>query len=155
MSQGKKSSAMEQRVEDLLDKLTLKEKVTLLSGEDNWHTVSIERLGIPALTMTDGPHGVRTNPMWKGRPASPATTFPTGVAMASSWNPDLIERVGAALGEETRALDCDILLGPCVNIVRTPLAGGTLRPTPKTPTWRGVPALRGSGGCRAGTWARH
>lgn len=114
---------MSQRVDDLLGELTLKEKVSLLSGKDTWRTVPIERLGIPAVIMTDGPHGVRTNPMWAGRPASPATTFPTGMAMASCWNPYLIERVGAALGEETRALDCDILLGPCVNIVRTPLAG--------------------------------
>jgi beta-glucosidase len=123
MSQGEKSSALEQRVEDLLGKLTLQEKVSLLSGKDRWSTTPIERLGIPSLIMTDGPHGVRTEPMWEGRIHSPATSFPTGVSMASSWNTELIERVGVALAEETRALACDILLGPCVNIVRTPLAG--------------------------------
>ena len=73
--------------------------------------------------MTDGPHGVRASQPEAGRLVGPATSFPTGVSMASSWNPELIRQVGEALAEETRALGCDILLGPCVNIVRTPLAG--------------------------------
>ncbi len=110
-------------VEDLLSKLTLKEKVSLLSGLDWWRTVPIERLGIPSLAMIDGPHGVRTDMLGSARKAGPTTCFPTGVSMAATWNPELVERVGAALGEETRAMGCDILLGPCVNIVRTPLAG--------------------------------
>jgi beta-glucosidase len=114
---------IEQRVEELLGQLTLKEKVALLSGKDIWNTVPIERLGIPSVVMTDGPHGVRASNPETGRVMGPATSFPTGVSMASSWNPELVERVGAALGEETRAMGCDILLGPCVNIVRVPLAG--------------------------------
>ena len=116
------SENMEQRIEELLSQLTLKEKVALMSGRDNWRTVPIERLGIPSLTMTDGPHGVRTQAD-PGRLVGPTTAFPTGVSMAASWNPELIERVGAALGEEALAMGCDILLGPCVNIVRHPLAG--------------------------------
>jgi len=112
----------EQRVEDLLSRLTLKEKVALLSGQDAWKTVPVERLGIPSLVMTDGPHGVRAD-LAPGRIQGPATYFPTGVSMASSWNPELIERVGTALAEETRAMGCDVLLGPCVNVVRAPLAG--------------------------------
>src|SRR5512136_1157113 len=117
------NQTIEQRVEDLLGKLTLKEKVALLSGKDLWNTVPIERLGIPSIVMTDGPHGVRAANPETGRAVGPATSFPTGVSMASSWNPELVERVGAALGEETRGMGCDILLGPCVNIVRVPLAG--------------------------------
>ncbi|MCU0501987.1 MAG: glycoside hydrolase family 3 C-terminal domain-containing protein [Anaerolineae bacterium] len=117
-----RAGEMEQRIEELLRKLTLKEKVGLMSGADNWHTLPIERLGIPWLTMTDGPHGVRTVNE-RGRTFVPATAFPTGVAMAATWNPALIERVGVALAEETHALGCDVLLGPCVNIVRHPLAG--------------------------------
>jgi beta-glucosidase len=109
------------RIETLIQKMALAEKVSLLSGKDKWHTVPIERLDIPSVVMTDGPHGVRANQ--EGRKRSTATSFPTGVSMASSWNVDLIEQVGAALAQETRALDCDILLGPCVNIVRHPLAG--------------------------------
>ncbi len=111
------------RVENLLAQMTLEEKVALLSGKNAWQTVPIERLGVPSLTMTDGPHGVRANRTGPERQHSPATSFPTGVSMAASWDPELIERVGVALAEETLALGCDILLGPCVNIVRTPLAG--------------------------------
>src|SRR5512136_2739419 len=116
----KQLSPLEQRVEALVSQLTLKEKVALLSGLDIWRTVPIERLGIPSITMTDGPHGVRANKHEAGRPVGPTTAFPTGVAMASTWNPDLIEKAGAALGAETRGMGCDVLLGPCVNIVRHP-----------------------------------
>lgn len=114
---------VEQRIENLLNQMTLREKVSLLSGKNAWQTVPVERLGIPSLTMTDGPHGVRANRTGSERTQGTATSFPTGVALASTWDPDLIARVGEALAEETRALECDILLGPCVNIVRTPLAG--------------------------------
>jgi beta-glucosidase len=117
------ADSLDTRVEALLSQLTLPEKVALLSGKDNWNTVPIERLGIPSLTMTDGPHGVRANSRESERMVGSATSFPTGVSMAASWDPDLIHRVAEALGEETLALGCDILLGPCVNIVRTPLAG--------------------------------
>ena len=111
------------KVQSVLEQLTLREKVSLLSGANAWTTAAIERLGIPALVMTDGPHGVRATRVGSGREEGPATCFPTGISMAASWDPVLIERVGAALGEETLAMGCDILLGPCVNIVRTPLAG--------------------------------
>ncbi len=107
-------------VEEILSKMTLSEKVSLLAGQDRWSTVPVERLGVTSLGMTDGPHGVRycrTSGVHK------ATSFPTGVSMGSSWNPELVKRVGEALAEETAALNCDILLGPCVNIVRCPLGG--------------------------------
>jgi beta-glucosidase len=117
------SISVEERVEALLKQLTVREKSALLSGQDAWHTVPVDRLGLPSLVMSDGPHGVRSSQPETGRIDGPATSFPTGVSMASSWNPDLIEQVAAALGEETRAMGCDILLGPCVNIVRHPLAG--------------------------------
>jgi len=113
---------LEDRVENLLKQLTLKEKCALLSGLDTWRTVPIERLGIGSIVMTDGPHGVRAT-QEGGREYAPATSFPTGVSMAATWNPSLIEAVGAALADETHALGCDILLGPCVNIVRHPTAG--------------------------------
>ncbi|MFN8597895.1 MAG: glycoside hydrolase family 3 C-terminal domain-containing protein [Anaerolineae bacterium] len=114
---------LEQRIEELLSKLTLKEKAALLSGLDIWRTVPIERVGIPSITMTDGPHGVRANRFEAGRPVGPTTAFPTGVSMASTWNPALVEKAAQALAEETRGMGCDVLLGPCVNIVRHPLAG--------------------------------
>jgi len=112
-----------QRVEELLKKMTLGEKVSLLSGQDNWNTVPVKRLGIPSITMTDGPHGVRSTAPEAGRKIGAVTAFPTGIAMGAAWNPELVEQVGQALGEETRGMDCDILLGPCVNIVRDPLGG--------------------------------
>ena len=159
MSQEQKSdAALEQRIEDILGKMTLREKVSLLSGKDIWHTVPVERLGIPSLVMTDGSHGVRTNPMWEGRLASPATTFPTGVALASSWNPELIERVGVVLGKETRALGCDVLLGPCVNIVRTPLAGRNFETYSEDPYLAGrigVAFVRGVQSWNVGTSLKH
>ena len=114
--------SLEARIDSLLSQLSLKEKVALLSGVDNWRTFAVERLGIRPVIMTDGPHGVRSTHM-EGRLDQPATAMPTGIALASTWNPALVERVGAALGAETRALGCDVLLGPCVNIVRSPLAG--------------------------------
>lgn len=117
------SSKNDLQVESLLKKLTLEEKIMLLSGQDAWRTVAINRLGIEPVTMTDGPHGVRSDLAETGRKAGLTTVFPTGVSMASSWNPELIKEVGAVLGEETLAMDCDILLGPCVNIVRHPLSG--------------------------------
>jgi beta-glucosidase len=123
MSQSSTEKSITERVEDLLVQMTLKEKVSLLSGKDNWNTVPIERLGIPSITMTDGPHGVRASDIATGRKLGPATSFPTGISMGASWNPELVEQVGAALGEETRGMDCHILLGPCVNIVRSPLGG--------------------------------
>ena len=109
--------------EELVRRMTLREKVSLLAGLDDWRTVPVERLGIPSITMTDGPHGVRANFEHPVRPRDVSTAFPSGVSMAASWNTDLIRRVGAALAAETRALGCNILLGPCVNIVRQPLAG--------------------------------
>jgi beta-glucosidase len=158
MSQDEKSSTLEQRVEELLGKLTLKEKVSLLSGKDRWSTTPIERLGIPSVITTDGPHGVRTEPMWEGRIDSPATSFPTGVSMASSWNTELIERVGVALAEETRALACDILLGPCVNIVRAPLAGRNFETYSEDPYLAariGVAYVRGVQSRNVGTSLKH
>ena len=115
--------SLQERVAGLLSKLTLREKVSFLSGMDTWRTAAIPRLGIPSIIMTDGPHGVRSSLPEANRKASPTTCFPTGVAFASTWNTTLIERVGAILAEETRGMDCEILLGPCVNIVRHPLAG--------------------------------
>jgi beta-glucosidase len=111
----------------LMAALTLEEKATLLSGRDGWGTAGIERLGIPSITLTDGPHGLR---MQDPRAASfsfdvslPATCFPTAAALGSSWDVDLLTRVGAALGAESRAADVAVLLGPGINIKRSPLCG--------------------------------
>lgn len=120
----KDKQIIEDQIEAILKKLTLKEKVALLSGKDFWGTASFESKGVSSVVVTDGPHGVRIGNEFSDREKNrTATAFPTGVAMASSWDPDLIREVGIALAEETRANKCDVLLGPCVNIVRIPVAG--------------------------------
>ena len=111
----------------LLAELTLEEKASLLDGSDFWHTQPIERLGIPALMVTDGPHGLRkqaddADHLGLNR-SVPATCFPPAVGLASSWDAGLLRRVGAALGVETRAADVAVLLGPGVNMKRSPLCG--------------------------------
>ncbi|MFC1452947.1 glycoside hydrolase family 3 N-terminal domain-containing protein, partial [Verrucomicrobiota bacterium] len=111
------------RVEALLREMTLEEKISLLSGANDWETATVERLDVAPVVMTDGPHAVRATDKGRNKKVGKTTFFPTGVSFAASWNPDLIERVGRALAEETLAMGCDVLLGPCVNIVRAPLAG--------------------------------
>ena len=101
------------RIEKLLSRLTLAEKISLLGGT-GFETVPIPRLGIPPLKMTDGPVGVR----WQE-----SSAFPASIMMAASWNTPLIEDLGAAIARETRAKGRQMLLGPCLNIHRTPFGG--------------------------------
>jgi beta-glucosidase len=111
--------AEDRQIEDLISQMTLEEKVAMCAGSGMWHSTPIERLGIPALKMTDGPNGAR------GDSASGATAacFPVGSALAATWNVDLIEEVGKALGQEARSKGAQVLLGPTINIHRTPLGG--------------------------------
>ena len=122
MDKNAQSNDSGKKVKMLISQMTLQEKVNLLSGKNDWGTMPVERLGIPSMEVCDGPHGVRlVNDGRRGKCAT--TAFPTGMSMACSWNTELIEQVGVALGEETKAMGCDILLGPAVNIIRHPLAG--------------------------------
>lgn len=149
---------IEQRINELLEAMSLQEKVALLSGKNSWSTVEYKHLGISMLTVTDGPHGVRACDPGSGRKIEPATSFPTGVSMAASWNPELIERVGQALAEETKALDCDLLLGPCVNIVRHPLAGRNFESYAEDPYLAGqigVGFIKGVQSRNVGTSLKH
>ncbi len=113
--------------QDLINKMTLEEKASLLSGFDFWRTKEINRLGIPGVFMADGPHGLRKQAGsgdQLGLNASiPATCFPTAATMANSWDDKLVERIGALLGEEANAQDVQILLGPGLNIKRSLLCG--------------------------------
>ncbi|MDR0627423.1 MAG: glycoside hydrolase family 3 protein, partial [Bifidobacteriaceae bacterium] len=115
------------RISWLMERLTAKEKLSLLDGLDFWHTQPVERLGIPALMLTDGPHGLRkqvTSADHLGINCSvPATCFPTGAALASSWDTGLLSEVGKALAEEARAEQVGVVLGPGLNIKRSPLCG--------------------------------
>ena len=116
---------MSSTIGQLVSALTLEEKAGLCSGADFWRTKAVERLGIPAMMVSDGPHGLRTQ-----RPGSPdfndsieAVCFPAGCAAASSFDPELTRCMGAALGREARANHVGIVLGPAVNIKRSPLCG--------------------------------
>lgn len=106
--------------EEIIQQLTLAEKVSLLAGADLWGTRPIPRLGIPALKMTDGPNGARGA---AGKSGPTSACFPVGAAMGATFDPGLVEEIGQALGEEARDKGAHILLAPTVNIQRSPLAG--------------------------------
>jgi len=112
-------------VEQVLPGLTLEQKAALTSGADFWHTKDAP--GVPAVMVADGPHGLRKQVEEGGSAvlgdSVPATCFPTAAALGSTWNIDLVRRVGEALGRETRANRVSVLLGPGVNIKRSPLCG--------------------------------
>lgn len=112
---------------EIISKLTLMEKAALLSGKNEWESRDIPRLGIQSITFSDGPHGLRRQEGagdHLGLNASlPATCFPTAATVANSWDPSLGEEIGAALGEEALAQNVDVLLGPGLNMKRSPLCG--------------------------------
>ena len=126
----------------LLSGLTLEEKASLCLGSDFWHTAPVPRLGIPAIMVSDGPHGLRRQPDegdHVGISGSlPATCFPTASALGSSLDPDLARRVGAALGEEARAQGVQVVLGPGINIKRSPLCGRNFEYFSEDPLVSGV-----------------
>ena len=112
---------------ELIDKMTLEEKAGLTSGMDFWHTKPIPRLGIPSMLLSDGPHGLRKQE-WQSdhlgmHKSVPATCFPTAASLANSWDTDMIERLGRALGLEAASEGISVLLGPGCNIKRNPLCG--------------------------------
>ena len=123
------ATPVEERVKDLLNRMTLEEKASMLAGSGWMESMPIERLGIPAIKMADGPLGVRA---WYGSsaitnaantPKVLSTAFPSGVAMAATWDTDLVEKEGRAIAQEVKALGRDMILGPTVNINRVPLWG--------------------------------
>ncbi|MBR2876353.1 MAG: glycoside hydrolase family 3 C-terminal domain-containing protein [Clostridia bacterium] len=117
------------KYKDIISKLTLEEKAALCSGKDFWHLADVARLGIPSVMVTDGPHGLRKQNQEKTAAgdvlgnSAPATCFPTASATASSWNEELLEKMGVALGEECLKENVSVLLGPGINMKRSPLCG--------------------------------
>jgi beta-glucosidase len=136
---------IEARVDDLLARMTLEEKVLLMAGAEPFALPAIERLGIPSLRMSDGPTGVRSNT------GEAATVFPVGAAVAATWNPDLARQLAAAIGREAKALGEHVILAPTVNIVRTPLWGRNFETYSEDPVLAGqiaaayVEGLQGEG----------
>ena len=110
-----------------VDRLTLEEKASLCLGSNFWHTAPVPRLGIPAIMVSDGPHGLRRQPDGGDHVgiggSLPATCFPPAAALGSSWDPALVRRVGEAIGREARAQRVSVVLGPGINIKRSPLCG--------------------------------
>ena len=113
--------------EEIIRKMTLEEKAAFLSGKGEWQTWNFNRLGIPSMYCSDGPHGIRKQAGAGDHlglnPSLPATCFPTAATMANSWDPELGEEIGKALGEEAEVQDVHIVLGPGLNIKRSPLCG--------------------------------
>lgn len=119
---------LDERVEDALSRMTLQEKVNMIHAQGKFSSAGVPRLGIPDLWMSDGPHGVRAEINWNdwgysNRTNDSITAFPALTALAATWNPDLSFAYGNALGEEALYREKDVMLGPGVNIYRTPLNG--------------------------------
>ena len=134
---------VERRIDQLLSKLTQDEKISLLSGDgfDGMSTEAIPRLGIPKLVMADGPQGIRAH--------GPACSFPSGIALAATWDPKLAYEYGAAIGREAKARGIHIQLGPGVNIARTPLNGRNFEYYGEDPYLTGEMASQWIGGIQA------
>jgi beta-glucosidase len=123
-----RSQPLEARVEDLLGRLTLEEKIKLCHADSKFTSAAIPRLGIPRRWLSDGPHGVREDvgpDTWDvaGRTDDFATALPAAICLAATWNPELAQEAGQVIGQEARKRGKDIMLGPGVNIMRTPLCG--------------------------------
>jgi beta-glucosidase len=116
---------MSEDIQAIISKMTLEEKAALCIGASAWTTTPIKRLGIPEMTVSDGPHGVRREPDVHSiaQKSLPATCFPTASCLASTWDVGLIHKMGEALAEECIALNVDVVLGPGANMKRSPLGG--------------------------------
>jgi beta-glucosidase len=120
--------SVEGRIDDVMARLTLEEKIAFVHANGKFRSGGLERLGLPYLWATDGPHGIREElklDSWEsaGSTSDFATALPTGIALAATWSSELAEAYGRVLGEEARARDKHVVLGPALNIMRTPLCG--------------------------------
>ena len=149
---------------DILSKLSLDEKIALVSGKDFWHTVPVERLGLPSVLLTDGPHGIRKQGASGKTDVSdilmgvPSTCFPPACATAASWDRDLIEKMGETLGEECLQEKVSVILGPGANIKRNPLCGRNFEYFSEDPYLAGEMAtalIKGIQKCGVGTSMKH
>jgi beta-glucosidase len=137
---------IKQHVQQIVSQLTLEEKASLLSGRDTWSTREIRDL-VPSIFMTDGPHGLRKSV--EGFSGMPATCFPTASALASTWNTDLLYQVGEAIGAEAQAANVQVVLGPGVNMKRSPLGGRNFEYFSEDPVLSGEMAVAHIGGMKA------
>lgn len=149
---------------DIISKLSLNEKIALVSGKDFWHTVAVDRLGLPSVLLTDGPHGIRKQGASGKTDVSdilmgvPSTCFPPACATAASWDTDLIEEMGETLGEECLQEKVSVILGPGANIKRSPLCGRNFEYFSEDPYLAGQMAtalIKGIQKCGVGTSMKH
>ena len=116
-------------IDNIVKQMTLEDKIALCSGANFWQTKSYEKYGIPSLFMCDGPHGLRKQDREDGadmlgvNESRPATCFPAEVTTAGSWDEDLLQRIGAAIGREAVSQGVGLVLGPGANLKRNPLCG--------------------------------
>ncbi len=159
-----RDAEMEQQIEQWLEELTISEKCSLLSGSGSgfWHSQGIERLNIPKMMLTDGPHGLRKQGEKEdhlGQNESvPATCFPSEAGLAASWNRKLAYAQGRAIGVECRAEDVNVILGPGLNIKRSPLCGRNfeyLSEDPYLSSHLGAAYIQGAQSVGVGTSAKH
>jgi beta-glucosidase len=118
----------EERVEDALSRMTTEEKVAIIHAQSKFSSAGVPRLGLPEVWCTDGPHGIRAEVLWDewdqaGWTSDSCTAFPALTCLAATWDPELSLLYGKSIGEEARYRGKDVLLGPGVNIYRTPLNG--------------------------------
>jgi beta-glucosidase len=141
----KEGSMTDSRPNEALDALTTEEKARLVMGSDFWHTTPVERLGIDRIRVADGPHGLRMQPEEADHVglggSLPATCFPTASGLASSWDRELFAEVGAALAQEARVQGVSVILGPGINMKRSPLCGRNFEYLSEDPFLAGELAL--------------
>ena len=122
------SKNIEHRIDDALSRMTLNEKIRVIHAQSKFSAAGVPRLGMPDFWTDDGPHGVRPDVLWDewvqaGQTNDSCVAFPALTCLAATWNPDLARLYGESLGEEARYRGKDMILGPGVNIYRTPLGG--------------------------------
>lgn len=157
------TAPLNDRVEDALNRMTLEEKVAMCHAQSKFSSPGVPRLGIPELWMSDGPHGVRAEINWNDWGYShwtndSCTVFPALTALAATWNPELSAAYGKALGEEARYRGKDVILGPGVNIYRTPLNGRNFEYMGEDPYLAGVmvvPYVKAVQECGVATCVKH
>ena len=154
---------MSLKYEKLIRKMTLAEKAVMMSGKNTWETVDFEKYGIPSMVMSDGPHGLRRQAGagdHLGLNASlPATCFPTAAGVANSWDEALGEEIGEALAEEAVTMGVNVILGPGLNIKRSPLCGRNFEYYSEDPLLTGLCAAADTKGVQSykghGTTIKH
>lgn len=153
---------MDKKVQDILSKMTLEDKISLCNGADFWHSKAMAQYGIPAVTMSDGPHGVRCQKngadMLGVNEPEPATCFPTAVTSGATWDAELLKAEGQAIGEEGLSYGVDVVLGPGVNIKRNPLCGRNFEYFSEDPCIAGAMGaawVQGAQSTGAGTSLKH